>query len=218
VARAVRIARVAGFGDCLPPEMDNDVTVQIEPAAAAGTKETRVFVTEKGYEPDKLTVRAVRPRELRSFGLRRRRAGLRWCFRPSTSGVPCRSTSRRDRIHTARFRGNWVRTRDEHAPRDSRGAMTSEHIAEYESTCREVEFGFVSELCQIPLETPVKHRRLRGDIDAYQCCGKLLIGSALVRFSERQHARAESISKRAPSTTRPSLRLESITCERSGTV
>jgi hypothetical protein len=76
-----------------PPEMDNDVTVQIEPAAAAGTKETRVFVTEKGYEPDKLAVRAVRPRELRSFGLRRRRAGLRWCFRPSTSGVPCRSTS-----------------------------------------------------------------------------------------------------------------------------
>src|SRR4051812_47821064 len=96
--------------------------------------------------------------------------------------------------------------RDEHAPRDSRGAMTSEHIAEYQSTCREVEFGFVSELCQIPLETLVKHRRLRGDIAAYQCCGKSLIGSALVGFGVRQHARAESISKRAPPTPRTSPR------------
>jgi hypothetical protein len=32
------------------------------------------------------------------------------------------------------------------------------------------------------------------------------MGSALVRFDVRQHARAESISKRAPSTTRTSLR------------
>jgi hypothetical protein len=31
----------------------------------------------------------------------------------------------------------------------------------------------------------------------------------LVGFGVRQHARAESISKRAPSTTRTSLRLES---------
>src|SRR3954468_2325510 len=100
--------------------------------------------------------------------------------------------------------------RDEHAPRDGRGAMTSEHIAEYQSTCREVEFGFVSELCQIPLETLVKHRRLRGDIAAYQCCGKSLIGSALVGFGVRQHARSESISKRARSTTPTSLRLSGI--------
>jgi hypothetical protein len=35
---------------------------------------------------------------------------------------------------------------------------------------------------------------------------KSLIGSALVGFSVRQHARAESISKRAPSTTRTFLR------------
>ena len=34
-------------------------------------------------------------------------------------------------------------------------------------------------------------------------------------FDVRQHARAESISKRAPSTTRTSLRLESTTCEQS---
>ena len=36
-----------------------------------------------------------------------------------------------------------------------------------------------------------------------------------MRFGVRQHARAESISKRAPSTTRTSLRSESTTCERS---
>ena len=64
----------------------------------------------------------------------------------------------------------------------------------------------------MPPETPVKHRRLRGHVDAYRCCVKSLIGSALVGFDVRQHARAESISKRAPSTTRTSLRLESTTC------
>ena len=40
------------------------------------------------------------------------------------------------------------------------------------------------------------------------------MGSVLVRFGVRQHARPESISKRAPSTTRTSLRLESTTYER----
>jgi hypothetical protein len=35
---------------------------------------------------------------------------------------------------------------------------------------------------------------------------KSLIAAALVGFRVRQHARAESISKRAPSTTRTSLR------------
>jgi hypothetical protein len=73
---------------------------------------------------------------------------------------------------------------------------------------------FVSELCQIPLKTPVKHGDLRGHSDAHRCCGKLLVGTALMRFDVRQHARAESISKRARSTTPTSLRLESITCER----
>ena len=65
---------------------------------------------------------------------------------------------------------------------------------------------FVSELCHMPPETTVKHRRLRGHVDAYRCCVKWLIGSALVGLDVRQHARAESISKRAPSTTRTSLR------------
>src|SRR6476646_1559347 len=69
-------------------------------------------------------------------------------------------------------------------------------------------------LCQncvtYPPETPGKHRDLRGSAEAHRCCGKLLIGSALVGFGVRQHARGESISKRAPSTTRTSLRLESI--------
>jgi hypothetical protein len=64
----------------------------------------------------------------------------------------------------------------------------------------------VSELCQIPLETPVKQRDLRGHSDAHRCCGKSLMGSALVRVGVRQHARPESISKRAPSSTRTSLR------------
>src|SRR5687767_680037 len=59
----------------------------------------------------------------------------------------------------------------------------------------------------MPPETTVKHRRSWRHVDAYRCCVKSLIGSALVRFGGRQHARAESISKRAPSTTRPSLRL-----------
>ena len=59
----------------------------------------------------------------------------------------------------------------------------------------------VSELCHIPPETPVKHRRLRGHADACRCCVKSLIRSALVGFVVRQYVRAESISKRAPSTT-----------------
>ena len=46
----------------------------------------------------------------------------------------------------------------------------------------------VSELCQMTSETQVKHRRLRGHVDAYQCYGKSLIGSALVRFGVGQHA------------------------------
>ena len=40
------------------------------------------------------------------------------------------------------------------------------------------------------------------------------MGSALVRFSVRQHARPESISKRAQSTTLTSLHLESTSCGR----
>jgi hypothetical protein len=74
-------------------------------------------------------------------------------------------------------------------------------------TSYEVRSNSVSELCHMPPETPVKHRDLRGDSDAHHCCGKSLIGSALVRVGVRQHARAESISKRAPSTTRTSLRI-----------
>ncbi len=44
------------------------------------------------------------------------------------------------------------------------------------------------------------------------------MGDALVGFGVRQHARTESISKRARSTTPTSLRLESTTCGRSRTV
>ena len=47
---------------------------------------------------------------------------------------------------------------------------------------------------------------------------KSLIGSALVGLDVRQHARAESISKRAQSTTLTSLRLESGTYEQSSQI
>src|SRR5687768_11085000 len=60
--------------------------------------------------------------------------------------------------------------------------------------------------CQMTPITSVKHRDLLGHSDAHLCCGKSLVGTALVRFDVRQHARQASISKRAPSTTRPSLR------------
>src|SRR5262249_22981525 len=65
---------------------------------------------------------------------------------------------------------------------------------------------FVSELCHIPPSNPDEQLHLRGDADEHRCWGKSLMGNALVRFGVRQHARAESISKRAPSTTRTSLR------------
>src|SRR5439155_10058365 len=68
---------------------------------------------------------------------------------------------------------------------------------------REVTISFVSELFHMPPETPAKHRHLRGHAEAHRCWEKSLIGSALVGFGVRQHARADSISKRAPSTTRP---------------
>jgi hypothetical protein len=38
----------------------------------------------------------------------------------------------------------------------------------------EVRLNLVSELCQIPTETPVKHRELRGHSDKHRCCGKWL--------------------------------------------
>lgn len=75
----------------------------------------------------------------------------------------------------------------------------------------------VSELCQIPRETPVKHGAAAGYFEAHRCCGKSLMESALVRVDVRQHTRPASISKRAQSTTLTSLRLESTICERSQT-
>src|SRR5436190_8558554 len=41
------------------------------------------------------------------------------------------------------------------------------------------------------------HGLLGGHADAHRCCEKSLIGTALVGFSVRQQARAESISKHA---------------------
>ena len=54
--------------------------------------------------------------------------------------------------------------------------------------------------------TPRKHRDLRGHSDAHPCCGKSLMGGVLMVLGMRQHARPESISKRARSTTPTSLR------------
>ena len=70
-----------------------------------------------------------------------------------------------------------------------------------------MNFDSVSELCQTPRETLVKHRDLQGHSETHRCCVKPLMGSALVRVGVRQHAQPESISKRAPSTTLTSLRV-----------
>ena len=53
----------------------------------------------------------------------------------------------------------------------------------------------MSELCQIPRETPVKHGDLRGHSDAHRCCGKSLVGTALLRFDAL--ARASAINFQA---------------------
>ena len=53
----------------------------------------------------------------------------------------------------------------------------------------EVTPGSVSELCQIPHETPVKHCHLRERSDTYRCCGKSLMEPALMPVGVRQHAR-----------------------------
>jgi hypothetical protein len=76
---------------------------------------------------------------------------------------------------------------------------------EHRDVHAEMRLRTVSELCHMPPETTVKYHRLRGHVDAYQCCGKSLTGSELMRVGVCQHARPESISKRAPSTTRTSL-------------
>jgi len=83
----------------------------------------------------------------------------------------------------------------------------------------------VSELCQIPPGTLGYYGDSRGHSDTHRCCVTSLIGAALVERGVRQHAREDSISKRAPSTTRTSLRstrsdrsrqaaLESTSCAR----
>jgi hypothetical protein len=81
-------------------------------------------------------------------------------------------------------------------------------IATHRRRAGEVSVGSVSELCQVVPETPVKHRDLQGHSDAHHCCGTSLMRSALLSATGIN-------SKRAPSTTRTSLRLESTVCERS---
>jgi hypothetical protein len=74
--------------------------------------------------------------------------------------------------------------------------------------CASAQLGarIVSELCHISPESHGKHRHLWGHVNAHRCWVKSLIPSVLVGPGVRQHGQAESISKRAPSTTRTSLR------------
>ena len=59
-------------------------------------------------------------------------------------------------------------------------------------------------------ETPVTHRQSRTHLEELRGGVKSLRESALMRVGVRPHARPESISKRAPSTTRTSLRSNGI--------
>ena len=61
---------------------------------------------------------------------------------------------------------------------------------------------------------PVKHRRLRGHVDAYRCCVKSLIVSALVGFDVRQHAQRNQFQACLIDRSNISPSLESTTCER----
>ena len=65
----------------------------------------------------------------------------------------------------------------------------------------------MSELCQMHLETPIEHRGLPTHTKGYRCGEKCLMRCDLMRFEVSRYARPESISKRAPSTTRTSLRV-----------
>ena len=51
----------------------------------------------------------------------------------------------------------------------------------------------MSELCHIPPETQVKHRRFTETRASTSLLRKVLVGTAVMRFGVRQHARAESI-------------------------
>ena len=82
---------------------------------------------------------------------------------------------------------------------------------------REVGIGFVSELCQIRPQTPVKPRDLRGHFDAHRCCGKSLIGRCVGAF-RCASARAGGINFQACSFNHSAISpLESTTCGRFGT-
>jgi hypothetical protein len=62
----------------------------------------------------------------------------------------------------------------------------------------QMQIRIVSELCHIRPSNPDEERHLRRHTGAHRCCAKSLIKTALVGFRVRQHARTESISKRAP--------------------
>ena len=64
---------------------------------------------------------------------------------------------------------------------DSQSGARTAYDAMFVNVSAEVELRLVSELCQIPPDTPVKQRDLRGHSDAHRCCEKSLMEGALVR-------------------------------------
>ncbi len=76
------------------------------------------------------------------------------------------------------------------------------HITSYRARC---DSKIWCQNCVTYLSNPRHTPSFTGPRRRIRCCGKSLIGSALVKFNVRQHARRESISKRASSTTRTSL-------------
>jgi hypothetical protein len=90
-----------------------------------------------------------------------------------------------------------------HGPaRPGCGSRVPMHTKSYAVT----SIGFCVRTVSHAPRAPGRHRDLRGHADAHRRCGKSLRGTALVGVDARQHARPASISKRAPSTTRTSLR------------
>ena len=78
-----------------------------------------------------------------------------------------------------------------------------------------------SELCKNCVRSPRKRRQTPTFTGSHQeafCGGKSLNRLREQVFRYHSMSSPESFSKRAQSTTLTSLRLESITCERSGTV
>jgi hypothetical protein len=74
--------------------------------------------------------------------------------------------------------------------------------------------GIVPQIVPQRVSTPDKQRHLRGHTGRHHSSAKSLEGPQKKCFGTSRHGSSAPLSKRAPSTTRPSLRLESTSCER----